>query len=59
MPKKIQTLPSPSGDVMQLLPSLALNVHGGIRRGVWYGAGFFLLFGSVAGVYSAGLVNVL
>lgn len=25
---------SPGGYVMQLLPSLALNVHGGIRRGM-------------------------
>lgn len=40
--KKIQTVPSPSGDVMQLFPSLALNVHGGIKRGACrYGAGFF------------------
>lgn len=46
---------------MQLLPSLTLNVHGGIRKGVHrYGVLlFFFFFGSVARVYSAGLVNVL
>lgn len=36
-------VPSPGGNVMQLLPPLALNVHGGIRRGLRrYGEGFFV-----------------
>lgn len=43
--QNIQMVPSPGGDVMQLLPPLALNVHGGIRRGTRrYGAGIFFFF---------------
>lgn len=42
--QNIQMVTSPGGDVMQLLPPLALNVHGGIRRGTRrYGARFFCL----------------
>lgn len=42
--QNIQMVPSPGGNVMQLLPPLALNVHVGIRRGLRrYGAVFFCL----------------